>query len=109
MLIPQERVKDYLKTIQVKGVLHIGAHDCEELSFYNSIGCSNILWVDALQEKVDQNIQKGIKNIFQAVISDEDNTLVKFNITNNVQSSSFLEFGTHADNYKWCKFKNIYK
>jgi len=106
MLIPQERVKEYLKTIQVKGVLHIGAHDCEELSFYSSIGCSNILWIDALQEKVDQNIQKGITNIFQAVISDEDNTLVKFNITNNVQSSSFLEFGTHADNYKWCKVVN---
>lgn len=107
MLIPQETVKKYLKDIQVKGVLHIGAHDCEELPFYRSIGCSNIVWIDALQEKVDENRKKGIQNVFQAVISDTDNTPVQFKITNNVQSSSIFDFGTHADNYKWCKVVKV--
>jgi glycosyltransferase involved in cell wall biosynthesis len=103
MLIPIDTVKKYLNDIQIKGVLHIGAHDCEELPFYSSMGCNEIVWIDAIEDKVQENRNKGIQNIFQAVISDVDDVPVKFNITNNVQSSSFLEFGTHATNYTWCK------
>ena len=38
-----------------KCILHIGAHECEELSFYNQLGLKeeDIIWVDAINEKVD--------------------------------------------------------
>ncbi len=89
-----ELVKKY--NIQFKGILHVGAHECEELQDYEKYLSRNlILWVEALQDKVDfckkkfQNVQ-----IENAVVSDQIET-VKFNRSNNGQSSSILEFGLH--------------
>jgi FkbM family methyltransferase len=89
-----ELVKKY--NIQFKGILHVGAHECEELQDYEKYLSRNlILWIEALQDKVDfckkkfQNVQ-----IENAVVSDQIET-VKFNRSNNGQSSSILEFGLH--------------
>jgi len=90
--------------INIQGVLHIGAHDCEECSAYVSSGVSlsNIYWIEALPRLVEKN--KRINphlNIYQAVIYDEDDKEIEFNITNcdgdvnNFASSSILEFGSH--------------
>ena len=106
MLIPKERVKELLSknNIQITGVLHIGAHDCEELSMYNylNIPQHNIIWIDALADKVQSCQKRGILNVFHAVISDKDDETVSFMRTNNNQSSSILDFGTHAKHYGWC-------
>jgi FkbM family methyltransferase len=85
--------------MNVTGVLHIGAHECEELKAYNGKGVTNVYWVEAMQEKVDLMKSRGIQNIFQAVIDEEDGKSVTFNITNNGQSSSILEFGSHAKSH----------
>jgi FkbM family methyltransferase len=82
--------------IKFKGILHIGAHECEEIYSYEKyISRDKILWVEALQDKVELSKQK-FDNIFieQAVVSDKIET-VKFNRSNNGQSSSILEFGLH--------------
>lgn len=88
--------------LQISGILHIGAHECEELNDYNRVGLnnSNIYWIEAIQEKVDlcKNRYKGV-NIYQAVIDEEDNNEITFNITNNGQSSSILEFGSHKTSH----------
>ena len=79
-----------------KGILHVGAHECEELSAYEQyIPRNKILWIEALQDKVEYNKSR-YPNLFieQAVISDQIEK-VKFNRSNNGQSSSFLEFGLH--------------
>lgn len=103
MLFEQDEVRAFLasKGLKLEGVLHVGAHDCEELDFYKSIGISpeSVIWIDALQEKVDQAKAKGIPNVYQGVISDKDGETVTFNVSNNVQSSSFLQLGTHAQQY----------
>jgi len=108
MLIKQEAVIDTLAKagITPRGVLHIGAHECEELPFYQRIGVSkdNMVWIDAVSSKVQQAKDKGIPNVFQAVITDKDDDTVTFKITNNVQSSSILEFGTHAVHHPWIHF-----
>ena len=105
MLIKQETVMEALAraSITVKGVLHVGAHECEELPFYQRIGVApnKCVWIDAVQSKVDQALARGIPNVFKAVVSDTDNATVTFHVTNNVQSSSILEFGTHEKNYSW--------
>ena len=66
----QELVNKY--NIIFKGILHVGAHECEELNGYESyISRDKILWVEAMKDKVDLCKEKypGI-NIEQAVISD---------------------------------------
>ena len=106
MLIPKETVLQVLRSrgVQVEGAFHIGAHDCEELDVYRYLGIpdKNVTWIDALHDKVEQSLARGIPNVYQAVISDTDGEMVTFYRTNNNQSSSILKFGTHATHYPWC-------
>lgn len=105
MLISEDDVKNILVSngIRVKGVLHVGAHECEELLFYTRLGvpAENIIWIDALPNKVEQATTRGIPNVYHAVVTDKDNDTVVFNISNNVQSSSVLEFGLHSHYHHW--------
>ena len=52
MLIPLETLMvNY--NIQLKGILHVGAHECEELPAYEQhLDRSRILWVEAMPAKV---------------------------------------------------------
>ena len=38
--------------IDFTNILHIGAHDCEELSDYTQLGAKNIHWVEAMKDKI---------------------------------------------------------
>lgn len=106
MLITKEEILAYLQSanIVLTGALHIGAHDCEEVDVYRYLWIADkrVVWIDAMQDKVDKALQRGIPNVYQAVVSDEDNKIVEFKRTNNGQSSSILEFGTHTTHYSWC-------
>ena len=103
MLIGFEEINNILLShnIIINGALHIGAHDCEELDFYNSLGLMNndIVWIDAIPDKVKQAIDRGIPNVYNAVITDKDDVEVTLNVSNNIQSSSILEFGTHSQEH----------
>jgi len=97
--------------INVKGILHIGAHECEEFNDYLNLGIpyDKIYWIEALQHKVDEMLKKyKVIKIYQAVISDKDNEEINFNITKNdhtgdSQSSSILEFGSHKTSHPQVK------
>lgn len=106
MLIPYSQLVQKFN-LKVTGILHIGAHDCEELSAYNSCGVptENTYWVEAMNIKIKQNKQRiGDKlNIYQCVVYDENDKEVEFNITNNGESSSILPFGSHARNHPHVK------
>ena len=111
MLIPITELKARFN-IKIKGILHIGAHNCEELGDYISCGVnlSNIYWIEALPRLVEKNKRiNPLLNIYQAVIYDEDNKEIEFNITNcdgdvnNLQSSSILEFGSHKTSHPFVK------
>lgn len=83
--------------IQFKGILHVGAHEAEEMTTYdNYLPRSKVLWIEAIPEKVEY-CKKNIKDIIieQAVVSDVIET-VQFNISNNGQSSSVFELGLHT-------------
>lgn len=105
MLIGYDELQKYIGHLTITGAFHIGAHECEELEFYGRLGlkASDVYWIDALDEKVQLAKARGIPNIFQAVVTDKDDDIVTFNVTNNGQSSSIFEFGTHATYYDWCK------
>jgi FkbM family methyltransferase len=105
MLIPFKQVVAALKAynISIRGILHIGAHECEELGQYvaEGIRAENIDWVEANSELVMRMQNRGIK-VHHAAISDVKST-IPFYITNNGESSSLLEFGTHATSYPGIK------
>ena len=103
MLISFEQIKEQLlsNNVSVHGSFHLGAHECEEIGFYNQIGLTtkDILWIDAIPSKVEEAKNKGIPNVYNAVITDKDDEDITFNISNNGQSSSILELGTHLQEH----------
>jgi FkbM family methyltransferase len=96
MLIPlDELVQKY--GIQFTGILHVGAHECEEIESYDHyINRNQTLWIEALPDKVAYCKEK-FPGIFieEAIVSDCVESVV-FHRSNNGQSSSILDFGTHT-------------
>jgi hypothetical protein len=108
MLIPFHEICDLLRANQrvITGILHIGAHECEERKAYNDQGITDdqIYWVEGNPEKVKLNQDKGVPHIYQALIHNEE-TEVDFYITKNLynpgntESSSILPLGVHQFYY----------
>lgn len=88
-------------TIPITGILHVGGHECEELISYkeNGVPPEKVYWVEAMTDKVSKMKCMNIPNIFQGLIDDVDGKQVSFHITNNGQSSSILEFGSHSKHH----------
>lgn len=86
--------------LPVKGILHLGAHLCDEKNDYNANGVpdSNIVWIEGNPMLVDHLKAHGHTNVHHALI-DETERVVPFYIANNLQSSSILEFGTHLEHH----------
>ena len=97
MLIPLQRlVRSY--GMKIHGVLHVGAHECEERNDYHAVGVSDdcIFWVEGNVDLVAKMKQRDPTiQIYAGLVSDKDGTPVQFIITNNFQSSSILELDKH--------------
>jgi FkbM family methyltransferase len=95
-----ELIKKY--DLHINGIVHIGAHECEELAIYQLAGLAkkNIIWLEANPNLVKNMKEKDPEIIIHsfAVTNNSDN-IVKFNVTNNFQSSSLLQLKKHADYY----------
>lgn len=92
--------KEILLQLNIKGVIHIGAHNCEEKAFYNSIGINDIFWIDA-NAKHD--------NIHNYLVSDSDGEEYTFNISNNTESSSIYDMKLHLIEYPYITYDNTIK
>lgn len=82
----------------INGVCHVGAHYGQEIVDYIAAGVNNIVWVEA-NYKIFNTL---IKNTIQYQVNqswyieclwDQDNVVKTFNISNNEESSSVMEFG----------------
>ena len=92
------------------GVIHVGAHEGQEGVQYAQNGVEKVVWVEAnpdwvkiLKEKTATlNVKE--QHYFCNLISDKDDIETDFNISNNQQSSSMLELGTHKIMYPHIKY-----
>jgi FkbM family methyltransferase len=94
-------LRKYITEFGVRGITHIGANECQELEHYKKLGFGEdqVVWVEAIPAMVDRMTERGVKNIYSAVI-DETQRDVVFNVTNNNGlSSSILELGTHKNHH----------
>ena len=94
--------------IKINGALHIGADECQELEFYKNLGLKeeDIIWIEANKDRVDLMKNRGYKGLYNATITDKDDNDVTFHISNNFQSSSVLELGTHLTEHPDVNFVN---
>lgn len=88
----------YFNVKPITGILHIGAHECEEYRDYVNIGIppSRMIWFEAQSELVDKARKMyPDTTIYSVVLSDTDDEKRDFIITNNYMSSSLLELKDH--------------
>jgi FkbM family methyltransferase len=105
MSFSKEEVQKFLNKDTVTGVIHVGAHLCEEMDYYKNfleLTDSSIVWVDGNKQLVEQSKNKyPSATVFYGVCSDQAGQTVTFNITNNGQSSSILPLGTHKQHHPY--------
>jgi FkbM family methyltransferase len=91
--------------IDPKVLLHIGAHEAEELKDYLAMGWGSekTVWVEALPEKAE--LVRGLvadlpnQSVINIVVWDKSGDKIKFNETNNGESSSALPLKDHSSLY----------
>lgn len=97
--------------IKINGVLHLGAHKAEEALDYQKVNASKVIWIEGnpeLMPYLETELKKYPNQfVYNVLISDVDDKEVNFNITNNLQSSSILELGTHSSHHPNVKVDHI--
>lgn len=97
MLIPLAQLVQR-HSLQIRRILHVGAHLCEERADYQAAGVKddNIHWVEG-NGKLVQTLKRAHPrlHLYHAVVADKDGRHVDFIVTNNGQSSSILELAEH--------------
>jgi len=91
--------------LQPRTLLHVGAHYAEELQAYteNGWGSQGTWWVEA-QERATEFVRDRVadlKNhyVLNVLAWDQADVILQFHRTNNGQSSSALELGTHTTHH----------
>lgn len=97
MLIP---VSDLVKYwgVQPKRVLHVGAHNAEELSDYTKHNWAQITWIEAQPDKIEllKNKLPTHHRLIQAAVWNESGVSLDLKVMSNTESTSLLNLGTHA-------------
>ncbi len=112
MLIP---VPDLIKkfNIQINGVLHLGAHQAEEAGEYQKAGATKVIWIEGNPELIpvlETELKKYPNHkVYNVLVSDKEGEEVSFNVTNNFQSSSILDLGTHKSHFPGVKVHHVLK
>jgi FkbM family methyltransferase len=99
MFIPLKILKEKYN-LNLKNILHVGAHEGQELNDYIEYGAEKIHWIEAntdLANKLSSRLDPLIHKVTTAVVSDQDDQEVVFKIANNTQSSSILDLGEHSN------------
>ncbi len=87
---------------KVKGIIHIGAHNLEELPEYLKGKVKKIIWIEANPEKynfIEERLKRYENMTLGKFAAGQKNDFHTLNLANNGQSSSMLEFGTHKISY----------
>lgn len=90
----------YIKyKLNAHGIIHVGAHEAEELKWYLAFNIPKVCWIEANPVLIPklQEIVKPYKhhNVLQGCVASATGEHRDFYITNNIQSSSYLPLGDH--------------
>lgn len=106
MLIKHRDIFKYVPA-RLQGVLHGGAHAMEEYDFYRKIKIADkVTWIEANPNMVIDHANKVKEGdrLIAAALWSQTGIMFDFHIANNGESSSLLEFGTHAKEHREVKF-----
>lgn len=91
---------NFIKSVvgNINGIFHAGAHEGKEIDEYVNAGVSTVIWAEANHRVLNRLIKhtsrhKINQNWYCHLLSDVDNQINVFNLSNNEESSSTLDFG----------------
>lgn len=95
-------------------VIHIGAHLGEEAQDYSNNGVKKVFWFEANQNLMNDLIKNVEKtrphdDFYCQALYNVDGKELEFKVTNNGQSSSLLDLGTHSSHYPQIKVTETQK
>lgn len=100
MLIPLHTLFEKYN-IQSSGILHCGASTGQEAEAYIQQGIKKVIWIEAIPEvfeELKRHVEPYGHMSINVCVSDVDDEMVEFGISNNEgQSSSFLPLGHHKE------------
>lgn len=100
-------IKDLFQrhNITPTGILHVGAHEGQEGPIYDKV-CNHIIWVEGNPDIYNRlMVNRPNDTHIKALVSDAEGELVDFKISSNDgQSSSILELGTHKAQHPSVRF-----
>jgi hypothetical protein len=97
VLIPVSELKKFWN-VNPSFLVHVGAHNAEELEQYTEAGWNQVTWIEAQPSKI-QGLKEKIpphQKLIEAAVWHEDGISLKLNIMTNTESTSLLNLGTHA-------------
>ena len=87
--------------VKPKNVLHIGAHNAEELEAYTKHNWNQVTWVEAQPDKIEY-LKKKLPvhhKLIEAAVWNESGISLELKVMTNTESTSLLNLGTHASEH----------
>jgi FkbM family methyltransferase len=84
------------------GVLHVGAHDAEELEDYEEFHWGDVIWVEAEPKKaaaLAERLQNSSHSVLNGAAWNTSGEILILNIASNSQANSLLDLGTASESY----------
>lgn len=100
MLIPAQDLHVFWR-VRPKGVVHVGAHLAEEADLYARYNFGPVIWIEA-QANLAKILEAQIRptdRVIWALVWSKSGLSKTLRISNNSQSSSVFDFGTHSLSY----------
>jgi FkbM family methyltransferase len=87
--------------VKPKNVLHIGAHNAEELDAYTKHNWNQVTWVEAQPDKIAYLKKKlpAHHKLIEAAVWNESGISIDLKVMTNTESTSLLNLGTHASEH----------
>lgn len=97
MLISVPVLKKYWD-VNPKSIVHVGAHNAEELEAYTLAGWGPVTWIEAQPQKIHNLLQRvpASHTVIEAAVWDVNDVDLELNVMTNTESTSLLKLGTHA-------------
>jgi len=89
-------------------IVHVGAHNAEELETYEKAGWGPVIWIEAQPQKASDLLTRipPDHRIIEAAVWDVEGESLNLNIMTNTESTSLLNLGTHAKEHPTVEFSH---
>lgn len=96
--------------LDIKGIIHCGAHTAEEYPIYQRLNINNVLWIEGNEDLIpilEHRIRSDKHLLLHAVIGERPLERVDFIYTNQTQSSSLYQLGNNKHQRKGLEVAKI--